>query len=227
MAVLNEWIALRLEFCQDRQQIAGYLKRLRLSWVRPAGMCALLSCGIEPLRHFLRLFFKSLMMIIMSDSNNPTVEVLIRKKDSVIFSCPHCRLEKKVNVEKIKDVAHWSVGATCTRCSGKFTVSFNFRQYFRKETSLEGELLNASNPETSMGRVHVKDLSLTGAGLLCEGNAPHRGDMLVLRFFLDDDVKTKIEKKIQVESVRGQRVGASFVDEKLFDAALGKYVLSR
>ena len=51
--------------------------------------------------------------------------------------------------------------------------------------------------------------------------------MLVLRFFLDDDVKTKIEKKIQVESVRGQRVGASFVDEKLFDAALGKYVLSR
>lgn len=69
-------------------------------------MCAALSCGIEPLRHFLRLFFKSLMMIIMSDSNNPTVEVLIRKKDSVIFSCPHCRLEKKVNVEKIKDVAH-------------------------------------------------------------------------------------------------------------------------
>ena len=58
MAVLNEWIALRLEFCQDRQQIAGYLKRLRLSWVRPAGMCALLSCGIEPLRHFFAAVFQ-------------------------------------------------------------------------------------------------------------------------------------------------------------------------
>lgn len=163
----------------------------------------------------------------MSDSKKPTVEVFIHKKESAIFSCPHCRLEKTVNVEKIKDVAHWSVSASCTRCGGNFIVSFNFRQYFRKETSLTGELAREAEPDIGIGRVQVTDLSLTGAGLLAEENVVQKGEMLILRFFLDDDTRTEIEKKIRVESVRGQRIGASFADAKKFDSVLGKYVLSR
>ena len=76
----------------------------------------------------------------MSEERSSDVEVFVHKKIVVSFRCPACNLEKSINVEKIKDVSHWKVNATCRRCAHKFKVSFNFRKYYRKETSLHGRL---------------------------------------------------------------------------------------
>lgn len=161
------------------------------------------------------------------DSKKTTVEVFAHNEDTVTLSCPHCNLEKGLNVEKIKDVVHWDIGAFCTRCEGNFSVSFNFREYFRKKVSLKGKISDVSDPEESIGDVIIEDISLKGVGFLWEGTPFQQGDTFVLRFSLEDRAETSIEKKIQVESVREKKVGANFVEEKKFDVVLGKYVLSK
>lgn len=161
------------------------------------------------------------------DSKKTTVEVFAYNEDAVTFSCPHCNLEKEINAEKIKSVVHWDIDAFCTRCGGNFSVSFNFREYFRKTVFLKGKISNVLEPNESIGDVIIEDISLKGVGFLWEDTPFQQGDIFVLRFFLEDRTETSIEKKIQVESVRENKVGANFVEEKKFDVVLGKYVLSK
>lgn len=160
------------------------------------------------------------------DNRKAAVEVFAHNEEEVTIICPHCSLDKDMNVEKVKDIAHWDIGAFCTRCKRKFNVSFNFREYFRKKVSLKGEISDVSNPETRIGDVIIEDISMKGIGFLWEGIPLQKGNVFILRFSLGDRAGTSIEKKIQVESVRENKVGANFVEEKDFDIVLGKYVLS-
>ncbi len=161
----------------------------------------------------------------MNESKASDVEVFVHKKIVVSFRCPLCNLEKSVNVEKIKDVSHWKVNATCRRCAHKFKVSFNFRKYYRKETSLHGLLYASYETLDPLGDVHITDVSLTGIGFESERWPLREGDVLVVRFLLDDEGQSPVEKEIEITSVRGVRIGAVFLDTKGFDAVLGKYIL--
>lgn len=161
----------------------------------------------------------------MDESKASDVEVFVHKKIVVSFRCPACDLEKSVDVEKIRDVSHWKVNATCRRCAHKFKVSFNFRKYYRKETSLHGRLYASFDTLDPLADVHVSDMSLTGVCFECERLSLTAGDVLVLRFLLDDEEQSALEKEIEITSVRGMKVGAQFRDTKGFDAVLGKYIL--
>lgn len=163
----------------------------------------------------------------MSDEKISDVEVFVHNKMVVSFACPQCKLEKDVAVERIKDVYHWNVNATCRRCSYKFKVSFNFRKYYRKETYIHGLLYDSLESLAPVGDVIITDISLTGIGFeynKCDFNI---GSMFILRFILDDDERSRMEKKISIESIRGSKVGALFQDESGFDKALGKYILPK
>ena len=96
------------------------------------------------------------------DNRKAAVEVFAHNEEEVTIICPHCSLDKDMNVEKVKDIAHWDIGAFCTRCKRKFNVSFNFREYFRKKVSLKGEISDVSNPETRIGDVIIEDISMKG-----------------------------------------------------------------
>lgn len=161
------------------------------------------------------------------DSKETTVEVFVYNEETITFSCPHCGLEKRINAEKIKDITHWDIGALCTKCGGNFSVSFNFREYFRKKVSLKGELLSVSDPDINISSVEIEDVSVKGVGFLWKGNTAQKGNVFILRFFLDDRTGTEIEKKIQIQSIRGKKIGADFVEEEKFDVVLGKYILSK
>ena len=69
----------------------------------------------------------------MNESKASDVEVFVHKKVVVSFRCPACGLEKSIDAEKIKDVSHWKVNATCRRCSHKFRVSFNVSSIYTLE----------------------------------------------------------------------------------------------
>ncbi len=161
----------------------------------------------------------------MSEDKISDVEVFVHKKIVVSFQCPVCNLEKSINVEKIKDVSHWNVKATCRRCAHKFKVSFNFRKYYRKETSLHGLLFASYETLEPLADVHITDISLTGLGFESERWPLRPGETLVVRFLLDDEDQSPLEKEIEIRSVRGAKVGAIFRDTKGFDAVLGKYIL--
>jgi hypothetical protein len=149
----------------------------------------------------------------------------VHKKVVVSFRCPACGLEKSIDAEKIKDVSHWKVNATCRRCSHKFRVSFNFRKFYRKETSLHGLLYASYDTLEPLGDVNITDISLTGIGFQSERWPLHKGDVVVVRFLLDDEAESPIEKEIEVTSVRGAKVGAEYRETGGFDAVLGKYIL--
>jgi hypothetical protein len=164
---------------------------------------------------------------IMSDEKTSDVEVFVHNKMVVSFACPLCKLEKAIGVERIKDVYHWNVNATCRRCAHKFKVSFNFRKYYRKETYFHGLLFDSFDSIDPVGDVIVIDISLTGIGFECSKFEFDVGTVLVIRFILDDEQRSRIEKKISIESIRGSKVGAVFLDEKGFDKILGKYILPK
>ncbi|MBE1425579.1 hypothetical protein H4684_002234 [Desulfomicrobium macestii] len=163
----------------------------------------------------------------MSDDKISDVEVFVHNKMVVSFACPQCKLEKDVAVERIKDVYHWNVNATCRRCSYKFKVSFNFRKYYRKETYIHGLLFDSIRSIDPVGDVIITDISLTGIGFEYNKFNFDVGSIFVLRFILDDDERSRMEKKISIESIRGSKVGALFQDESGFDKALGKYILPK
>ncbi len=163
----------------------------------------------------------------MNDDKISDVEVFVHNKMVVSFACPKCKLEKAIGVERIKDVYHWNVNATCRRCAHKFKVSFNFRKYYRKETYLHGLLFDSFESIDPVGDVIITDLSLTGAGFECSKFSFDVDSILVLRFILDDDERSRVEKKISIESIRGEKVGALFLDGKGFDKILGKYILPK
>jgi hypothetical protein len=163
----------------------------------------------------------------MSDEKISDVEVFVHNKMVVSFACPQCKLEKEVAVERIKDVYHWNVNATCRRCSYKFKVSFNFRKYYRKETYIHGLLYDSLESLSPFGDVIITDISLTGIGFEYNKCNFNIGSMFILRFILDDDERSRMEKKISIESIRGSKVGALFQDESGFDKALGKYILPK
>lgn len=163
----------------------------------------------------------------MNEEHVSDVEVFVHKKLVVSFACPQCNLEKSIEVEKIKDVSHWKVNATCRRCAHKFRVSFNFRKYYRKETSLRGLVFSSFETHDPIAEVRVIDVSLTGVGLESGGWIPRVGDVVVIRFLLDDDDNSEVEKRISIQSIRGNKIGGTFVDTKGFDRTLGKYILPR
>jgi hypothetical protein len=163
----------------------------------------------------------------MTDDKISDVEVFVHNKMVVSFACPQCKLEKDVAVERIKDVYHWNVNATCRRCSNKFKVSFNFRKYYRKETYIHGLLFDSFKSLDPVGDVIITDISLTGVGFECNRCDFNIGSVLILKFILDDDERSRMEKKISIESIRGAKVGALFQDESGFDKVLGKYILPK
>lgn len=162
-----------------------------------------------------------------NESKSSDVEVFVYKRDNVAFACPSCKLEKSIQAEKIKDIIHWNINATCQRCAHKFSVSFNFRKFYRKETSLDAELVHPSRPDHVVDRVRVTDLSLMGLGFESHATTIRPGEVLQLRFALDDAGGALLERQIMVESVRGAKVGGSFVGVRGFDAVLGNYILGR
>jgi predicted RNA-binding Zn-ribbon protein involved in translation (DUF1610 family) len=161
----------------------------------------------------------------MSEDRSSDVEVFVHKKLVVSFRCPACGLEKSINADRIKDVSHWQVNATCRRCAHKFKVSFNFRQFYRKDTSLHGLLFSSFETLEPMGGVHITDLSLSGMGFESERPLLKAGDVAVVRFLLDDEDESPVEKEIGVISVRDSKVGAVFLDTSGYDVALGKYIM--
>ncbi len=163
----------------------------------------------------------------MNEDKVSDVEVFVHNKMVVSFACPVCKLEKEIAVERIKDVYHWNVNATCRRCAHKFKVSFNFRKYYRKESYLHGLLFESFDSIAPVCDVIVTDISLTGVGFESNDCNFDIGTVLVLRFILDDEQGSRVEKKISIESIRGKKVCALFLDEKGFDKILGKYILPK
>lgn len=159
----------------------------------------------------------------MVEKKKSDVEIFVHNRTIVSFMCPHCKLEKEINIGKVKNASHWNIKAKCTRCKNDFTVSFNFRKFFRKRTNLHGTLYKSTDLNDFLGDAVVVDISLAGVGFRTDVDMQDVS-ILALRFILDNNKNTEIVQKIKIESIRGDVIGASFVDGVVLDKNIRSYI---
>jgi hypothetical protein len=73
----------------------------------------------------------------------------------------------------------------------------------------------------------IQDLSFTGIGFRTRHSHNLQvGDLIELRFILDDQRKSEVCKKATVRRTRDKFVGAEFYDGKAYEKELGFYLMS-
>ncbi|MBN2126083.1 MAG: PilZ domain-containing protein [Deltaproteobacteria bacterium] len=97
-------------------------------------------------------------------------------------------------------------------CGHSFPVAFERRRYPRKATDLGGAFIH--DKRKTRGAIRVKNISLGGVGFELAGNyLLSTGDVVLLRFNLDDGLYTLIAKEAMVKKIMGNYVGSEFLGD--------------
>jgi hypothetical protein len=137
-------------------------------------------------------------------------KIYVDKHGIANLVCPKCGDLRKESVEPYKSKER-SLKIQC-RCMNVYEVELEFRQTFRKETSLNGKYFGTSNPG-DCGRIIVKDLSLRGCRFeTTRETALSVGEEIRLELMLDEHASSATKKKAVVSHVKGRFVGCKFCD---------------
>lgn len=151
-----------------------------------------------------------------------TVKAFVRPDNTVTIVCPSCKMPKNVSVASFRNKSHY-LKVRCP-CDTVFRVHLDFRQHYRKPTELPG-IYKSIDPPGSGGTIEIRDISISGLGFVIKGtNLVEKGNVLRVSFELDDKRKTKLEKKVVVQSVTDGFVGCKFVGEQAYEKELGFYL---
>lgn len=153
-----------------------------------------------------------------------TVRVFVDKGNRTAVTCPFCEKTSDISVAKFKGYKHTLV--TQCSCQQRFKVELNFRQFHRKKVKLVGDFLNISLGSTDWQTITVIDLSLIGLRLKVIGPADIKnGHILRVRFYLDNQKSTQIEKEVGVVNTRDDTYGCEFLILD-YEKELGFYLRS-
>ncbi len=153
-----------------------------------------------------------------------TVRVFVSKGDKTAVTCPFCEKTSAVSVAKFKGFKHTLV--TKCSCQQRFKVELNFRQYHRKKVELIGEIINVSTDSSDWRKVTILDLSLVGLRFKVDGSTDiEKGHIVRVRFTLDNQKATEIEKEVGVVNIRQDQFGCEFLIID-YEKELGFYLRS-
>ncbi len=141
--------------------------------------------------------------------------------NNVLISCPYCNFIKKINALKYRDSGK-ALKVRC-KCGGIFSCTIDFRKFYRKKVNLAGEYVVLKNQRK--GDLLVEDISMGGLGF--NNMTPHnleKGDILEIKFRLDDKNRTELKRRVMVMLVKGHFVGTEFTEKNRFDKELGFYL---
>ena len=162
--------------------------------------------------------------VSMSDSK--VSKTYIRPDNTFVLTCPHCGHQKIISVDSFK-AHHKELNIKCV-CKNIFKVILEFRKNVRKNALLRGTYINHSQ-NGSKGKLIIQDISLSGIAFSCfEVKNFTVGDELSVKFNLEDEYQTEIEKEAIVRGVRLRTIGCEFKEyEKLSGSKLGYYVMNK
>jgi PilZ domain len=152
------------------------------------------------------------------------IKVYVHPDNTATVICPACNTAKKASVAPYRLKKH-SLKIRCL-CNTSFKVRLDFRQHYRKQTSLPGNYLIIDPPGTGGGVMHICNISRSGIGFTVSGRHKLQENQTVqLEFRLDDKKQTKLAKQVYIRSVDNNYVGCHFIDQDLIGKALGFYLL--
>ena len=144
-------------------------------------------------------------------------------ENKAVLRCPKCGAERIIVPSKIPKIEK-GLKVRC-KCGEIFKCRIEFRKQYRKGVRLKGEYTLASGGKK--GEMIVVDISQNG--LAFENMTPHNmtsGDIMNVSFDLDDVRKSRISKRAEVRSVKGNQIGVLFEETHWFDKELGFYLRS-
>lgn len=153
---------------------------------------------------------------------NSPVKSFVQSDNRVSIICPNCGLSKLISLKQIPDSNHL-LRIRC-KCGHSFRVQLESRKSYRKETRLEG-IFKYGGTRTSH-LVIVVNVSLAGVCFELQGrHALSIGDKGTLRFTLDDQKKTVLEKELTVRAISANQISCEFIEDTAYQKELGFYLL--
>ena len=151
------------------------------------------------------------------------IKIFVDKSNRATVVCPSCGHSKQFDMTKFRNI-NKKLKGRC-KCGESFLCTFEFRQYFRKETKLRGHFTFLG--DRFQHDVLIKDISRYGLGFSMLSACDIKiGDMLEVTFRLDDANKTVIRKEVEVKSVHDRFVGCQFAGTQWYDKELGFYLMN-
>ncbi|MBW2179493.1 MAG: PilZ domain-containing protein [Deltaproteobacteria bacterium] len=148
----------------------------------------------------------------------------------VLLTCPQCGIQEAVSVGQFDTMGN-AIRATCP-CKKQFTAVLEKQRLYRKSVHLEGYFSLGEHFEptaassSTWGPMVVKDLSKTGLRFLSDKTKfIHPGELLMVRFNLDNANQALIQKPARVISITGHEVGCQFEGADSYDITLGFYFM--
>ncbi len=152
------------------------------------------------------------------------IKTPVREDGSATLVCPACNTIKTISAEKFRNSRH-GMAVRCT-CGHVFHILFDFRSYYRKQTSITGTYeISGQAGGVGSGTMKIHNISRNGIGFTVSG--PHKiekGMELSLTFQLNDKNKTTMKKTVLVVSVQDKVIGCHFKDAGDLDKALGFFL---
>lgn len=149
------------------------------------------------------------------------IKTFVSEDGRAIITCPYCNLTKQMTVAELRGKSQ-KVKVRC-RCKQAFTTAFDFRQFHRKQTNLQGVYDVVCGK--GGGRATIVDLSEHGLCFLTTGpNRLQAGQKVMVNFALDDQKKTPLKKRAVVRSVSSNKVCCEFGRNQAFEKDLGFYL---
>jgi len=156
--------------------------------------------------------------------------VFPRDDGLVLLTCPRCGLQESVSANQFEQLGN-ALSVTCS-CNKIFTAVFEKRRSFRKPVhlaghfSLKGDMKSVDGDGSIWGIMVVRDLSKAGLRFsTSKSELVHPGDLLMVRFHLDNSNRALIHKPARVLSISGDEVGCRFEGDDSYDITLGFYFI--
>jgi hypothetical protein len=147
--------------------------------------------------------------------------VYVDDTNQATIICPKCGFTKNIDATNFKNT-HKKRKVKC-KCGEFFQITIEFRKHFRKNIRLPGEYIIQRKGEK--GEIIIRELSL--GGIRFESLRPHQislNDTLEIKFKLNNQMRSEINKLVRVIWVKDRIVGAQFSESKLYEKDLGFYM---
>lgn len=158
----------------------------------------------------------------MTDDTKLT-QAIVDANKMARFQCPSCQKTYRINLSGRESIDRGATLNGRCPCGAVFQITIERRQHRRKPTELNGAYLHKRHQ--LRGGITIKNLSKSGAGI--EIHTPRdifEGDILTLKFSLDDIQETFVAKESVIRKKSDQSIGVEFVEPTEPDDPLSRYL---
>lgn len=148
-------------------------------------------------------------------------KIFVTREKKANFTCPECGKTKLMDVSRYADIkSSVKLKAKCI-CGHHYSVLLERRQHIRKPVNFPGFVIQGKKREP------VFVLNISQSGMMLKGKFAKQiqsGERLLVRFNLDDEQSSEVEKEVVVRNVMPPLVGVEFVSHTHY-GRLGNYLL--